>query len=918
MKKRLLLIYIFLTSSLIIHAGTTGKIKGKVTDAENGEPIPGINIILEGTATGAATDIDGIYIINNITPGKYRVIASGVGYQRKIFEDVQVNADFTTELDFTMSVESITVETVVVKAEAKMIRKDLTSSHTSINSAEIESLPVESVNQILSLQAGITEGVGGELHIRGGRSNEIAYTVNGISLTNPYNHGNTVSIATNAIQELSVVSGTFNAEYGNALSGIVNTVTKEGGSKFNGSLSFYTGDYISSRTGVFDNIDDMDPLNSYVAEMTFSGPIPYLEKYSSFFVSGRYSDWNGYLYGRRQHTIYDSTYKNPLDPTEIRVVSTGDGKIVPMSVGYSLSTTGKLTVRPTSTFKINYDLLYSQSESKGYSHTYKFNPDAVGTGFNWGILNSIEIRHALSSKTFYTLRGSYNLEDSKSYLFPLLDSSGNEVDFHAGMSLGGLSPDPRYQPSHKSGTSPAPYSFSTGGTTSGHFYQRTNTVQGKFDITSQLNKNHEVKTGIQIRTHTINYHYFSILRDSTRYFTPTIPEKRTTLHNVYKKHPFEFSAYIQDKMEFESIVLNAGVRYDYFTSNSKYSSNTFYPTPYSPILPSGIDTTALLADADAKLQISPRVGFSFPITDRGIIHFSYGHFFQLPPLSYLYSNSEYEYSFGTPTYGNANLNPEKTISYEIGLQQQLTDDIAFNVTGYYKDVRDLLASQQVRISGDETYITYVNKDYANIKGITFSMKKRRTSEDYFGATLDYTFQTAEGNDVNSDAFFLDLSSGRQSEKVPVPLDWDKQHQLNMTASFGKANDWNVTFVGKIGTGLPYTPQLLDDQVFLRRNSDRRPIQSRVDLLAEKSFEVEGLEMTLFLKVFNLFDQLNERFVYANTGRATYSLEETRPQAEETDRLASLIDGVHTSEEYFKRPNYYYPPREVRLGLSVEL
>src|SRR3990167_1528429 len=126
----------------------------------------------------------------------------------------------------------------------------------------------------------------------------------------------------------------------------------------------------------------------------------------------------------------------------------------------------------------------------------------------------------------------------------------------------------------------------------------------------------------------------------------------------------------------------------------------------------------------------------FPITDKGIIHFSYGHFFQMPPFAYLYTNPNFEYSFasGAPVFGNADLNTEKTVTYELGLQQQLFEDLAFNVTGFYKDVRDLLALQQIRISEDETYFKYVNKDYSNVKGVTLSLTKRKTPQSIFGVT----------------------------------------------------------------------------------------------------------------------------------------------------------------------------------------
>ncbi|PKL89819.1 MAG: TonB-dependent receptor [Ignavibacteriae bacterium HGW-Ignavibacteriae-2] len=904
-----------------LFAGTTGKISGRVLDADNREPIPGINIIIEGTTLGAATDVDGIFVINNISPGTYAVVASGVGLQKKRFYDVKVVADFTTRLDFEMSSESITTETVVVRAEVQMVRKDLTSSQTSIDSEQIQSLPVESVTQLLSLQAGVTQGVDGAIHIRGGRDYDTQFSVNGVSIVNPYNNSRSVSVATNAIQELSVVSGTFNAEYGNALSGIVNTVTKEGSEKYRGSFSAYTGDHLSSHNDIFNNIDEIDPLNNVVTEMTLSGPVPYTQNKISFFVSGRYNNDKGYLYGKREFNTADSVYKDKFNPNDIRIASNGDGSTVAMNTSESVSTTAKLTFRPFSTFKINLDMIYSASTWKPYVHELKYTPDAVNDRYSWGLLNILEIRHALSNRTFYTFRASYNIDDSKRYLYPLLDADGNEVDFHAGMSLEGLHADPRYQPDYKSRTEAAPVAFRSGGTFEGssqsHSYQRTQILGAKFDLTSQINNSHEIKAGGQWRYYTINSQYFEILRDSLIYLRPTILSSNTTRNNKYERNPFEFSLYVQDKMEFDKLIVNVGLRYDFFNAQSKYSTDTFYPTPYDPTIPSTIDRNTLLADAEIKQQLSPRIGVSFPITDKGIIHFSYGHFFQLPPLSYLFTNSEYEFSFGTPYYGNANLNPEKTISYELGLQQQLLDNLAFNITGYFKDVRDLLAPQTIRISGESTYFTYVNKDYANIKGIVFSLTKRRTPSDRLGFTLDYTFQTAEGNDFSADAFFLDLSSGRQTEKIPVFLDWDKSHQLNATLSYGVSDDWNVTFVSQVGTGLPYTPEVFEKQVFLRPNSERRPLQAKVDLLAEKTFNAFGFDLSFFVKVFNLFDTLNENVVFASTGRSNYTLSATRAPALETDRLAKIYPEVKTANEVYNNPAYYLSPREVRFGVSVD-
>jgi outer membrane receptor protein involved in Fe transport len=474
------------------------------------------------------------------------------------------------------------------------------------------------------------------------------------------------------------------------------------------------------------------------------------------------------------------------------------------------------------------------------------------------------------------------------------------------MSLEGLQADPRYQPEDKA-NSYSSYTFVSGGTQPQHFYQRSYSTEIRFDLTSQLSMQHELKFGLKSKWDIMDFVFFEILRNRNNYLVPTIPSpiNQKGSIDIYSRSPRQYSGYVQDKMEFESMILNAGLRFDYFDANSVYA-----PDPFKP--------TENLTKAETKFTISPRLGISFPITDKGIIHFSYGHFYQLPPFRFLYTNPEFESIAATPVYGNANLNPEKTVTYEVGLQQQMTDDVAFNITGFYKDVRDLLAIQQIRISSNSIYQKYVNKDYGNIKGITFSLTKRKSANDLFNASLDYTFQVAEGNETSADAFFIDLQSGRQSEKIPVPLDWDQAHTLNGVVSFGDGKSWNLTLTASLSSGLPYSPRLYEQQIYLRANSARKPFYTNADLLFDKSFSfIDNTKVTLFLKVFNLFDTQNERFVYDDTGRAIYSLEESKGGPQATNAISQKYPGIKSATEYFNRPNYYSAPREVRVGVTFE-
>jgi len=259
--KRILIFFFSLCLFLInqtIFPQASGKIAGKITDADNGEAIPFANVFVEGTTLGAAADVDGNYVILNIPPGVFSVTASVVGYQRITVSDVRVNVDFTTRLDFKLSTGAFELAAVVVQGDRNpLIRQDLTNPTVSINAESIQELPVDQISDIIKLQAGVVTGNDGTIHVRGGRSNEISFTLNGISLNDPYENSSSIGIATNAVQEVSVSTGTFSAQYGNALSGVVNYVTKEGGDKYTFSLRGYAGDYVSSKTSLFKDIEKL-------------------------------------------------------------------------------------------------------------------------------------------------------------------------------------------------------------------------------------------------------------------------------------------------------------------------------------------------------------------------------------------------------------------------------------------------------------------------------------------------------------------------------------------------------------------------------------------------------------------------------------------------------------------------------------
>lgn len=888
----LLIISIHFKVSLL-WAGTTGKISGVITDSETGIALPGVNVVVIGTNLGAATDRNGYFAILNVYPGTYDIRISMMGYKPVKIEGVNVSVDLTTNVNYQMESTVLDLgETVTVMAQNKLVRKDRTSTAAAIGSDEISNMPVEEFKQILELQAGIVTGSGGDTHMRGGRASEVSYLINGISVTDPFSGDIAVEVENTGIQEVQVISGTFNAEYGQAMSGIVEIVTKEGGENLSGQFSCYTGDYLSNHSETFLNINDFEPFSIYNVQASLSGPIPFLGEKFSFFSTGRIYNTNGWLFGRRIFNPSDSSNFNSPDPEEWYIEKTGDNKIVPMNPYNKKTGQVKLTYRPSSKIKFNYEFIINKIYYREYDHSFKYNPDGNYHNYKNGYTHLLTWNHTISSRTFYKVKFSNFFFDYKRYV--------HEDPY-----------DIRYvNPQLLKGN------FVTGGTQMGHFYRNTKTIVGKFDLTSQINMVHQVKTGIEARKHKLWLHEYEIKLDRSTNWKPEIPPDTIGVvkNNKYTHCPLELSFYLQDKMEFDDMIVNAGIRYDYFKPDGSIPIKEYYYTTSEgdKILREG-ERDPLIAPKEivkGKHQISPRIGIAYPITDRGIIHFSYGHFFQMPTFEHLYHNSEFEVEFGglKTLMGNADLKPQQTVIYEIGLQQQISDDIGVDITGFYKDIRNLLGTKIVQhYTATMFYAKYVNRDYGNVRGVTFALEKRRTK--YFSARIDYTYQIAEGNASDPNSAFLDnqTSPPRETEIRVLPLDWDQTHTLNFSLIISQPG-WGLSILSKLGSGLPYTPAYQGIRTGYE-NSERKPPMLTVDLNAHKEFSLMECEYSVFLKIYNLFDRKNEVRVYEDTGRAGYTLRSF---------YAGEWRNFSTLKDYLNRPDYYSEPRRVIFGISITL
>ncbi len=888
-----------------VMAGTTGKIAGNVIDKSTNEPLIGVNVFLDGTVIGASTDVNGEFVILNIPPGKYTIMVQYLGYHEIKREGVAISIDHTTRLSFEMQSETLELdEAIVVQGRANLVQKDMTSSQSMVTSEQIDALPVVELSDILQLQPGVTRDAGGGFHIRGGRSSEISYWINGVSVSDAYDNSQAIDVDNNSIQELQVISGTFNAEYGNAMSGIINTVTKEGGRKYTADIQVFSGDHLSNFDTYFYNISDFKPTQDYSTRASLSGPIG---KNFSFYATSRYNYSDGYLYGTRKFSVAgDTLVKQNADG------SFQDGKVVPMNWSKNWTGQAKLTFLPVPEFKINFEGLFSRRNYQDYDHALKFAPDGNVNKFSDSFDGWISVNHTLSPTTFYDLNLAYLDKQFREHLYDSPTDSRYQDPIGRDVA-GQIQPWRRDQ-----------VSFATGGTNNHRFFRETTTISFKGNITSQVSRNHLLKAGFEARTHKITFDDYG-LQDGAptdkNLFLPTVPDKNSSARTYYDRKPVDYSTYVQDKIEYNDVIINLGIRMDYFDARADIPAIPDDPDVNNPIDEAYVGLSYAqrkahyLKKASAKWQVSPRFGIAYPITEKGVIHFSYGHFLQIPSFEFLYNRGDYRIPANATNagiYGNADLKAQKTIMYELGLQQELMSDFKIDVTGFYRDVRDwITSSASISMLNQSSYVKYINKDYANVKGLTVTLQKRYS--DSYSFDLSYTYQVAEGSNSSPQEEYAALNADVEPSITILPLDWDQRHLFNSSFYYGRET-WGASMIARLGSGLPYTPQITSFNSFrgissgLQKNSRRRPYQFTIDLRLHKNFDISGQKFIAFLRVFNLLDNRIAVNVFGDTGKANYTNSYAGQQS----------SGPNTVEEYVRFPWQYGEPRRVQFGLEWSL
>jgi len=524
---------------------------------------------------------------------------------------------------------------------------------------------------------------------------------------------------------------------------------------------------------------------------------------------------------------------------------------------------------------------------------------------------ALNLNHMLNNSLFYELKLSY-------------------IDNYYGDYVYEDPTDPRYvHDVYNQSDGPG---FFTGGQEK-HHIQRTQIDQNaKLDITWQMNKHHSFKTGFHYIQHIIDSqdrsiqnlyrglekegeYYYDIIDDNIKivfpYYQPvTLNDTTIYTDSIYVK-PVEYSVYLQDKMEFDDMVINVGLRYDYFDPAKRY------PTQWrNPANKSQFDDPEKMSEyvfAKPKTQISPRLGLSYQLGTAAVLHFSYGHFFQMPPAYALYVGNSYRIS---PTdyatiLGNPTIDAQKTVTYEVGLWQELTTGMDLEVTLFYRDIYDLLSVKVVSTYDQTEYGLYTNKDYGNVRGLEIKYKWLFNK---LSVNVNYTLQYTRGNADNPVMTYNRAGDSIDPIAQMIPMSWDQRHTLNATVGYN-TDKYGANLTGYFDSGTPYSWSPISNSILFRvnllPNNSWMPAQYSFDFNGYYNLNLsEKFRTKLTLTIYNLFDRLNEVWVNSQTGRAYTAI------VRETD-LASHKSEFNDYYDRIQNPSMYSAPRLIKIGIGID-
>ena len=883
-------------------AGTYGKIVGRVTDKANNEALVGATARLLGTSLGAVTDDDGNFVILNVTSGSYTLRISFVGFASVDVKEVRVVQDLANEINVQLSQQTLELgEVVEVIARRPLVQKEVSGSAVTISSDDFRNRPIESIESIINSSAGVVS-YQGETFVRGSRSTDITYIVDGVPLTNPISGNLMTDVSKNAVEEVVLMTGGFSAEYGNAMGGVVNVTTKEGGSSYTGAFRYKT-DKLTSGSQYYQNLN--------VLNLSLGGPV--------------YNDIRFFIDG----------FLNSRDMNVQREVLAPDGTNLgrhPHEGYQEYRVNGKVTVPLTETMKLKLTGSLNRNQQLLYNLYWAFGNDVnqldrygalwEKTGYAAAVFD-----HSVNEKTFYTVKLGYldwhtkngqrdrsewsgdavgsncNFWEDFTFRTPTLDGNyripGDPNVYQKWRLLDSQGfDDVRSVRTSDALSSTNPYGVAGGiqNTVDAGYFQdfvrsgdrdyyeenRNRQFSLRADLTTQPSANHEIKAGFEAVWHRVNrfriggmasldgvgvtYPIIDFYEKSPADTALTVTSA-SSLGDGYT--PLELAAYGTYQVHLLGMYINLGLRYDYYNAQTEYRVNPLETTQSNPFKQTRVSSLS-------RSQFSPRLGISFPVTERLVFRFNYGQFFQRPPMDRMFSYLWIDRNQADVNQGNPDIQPQKTIAYEVGLSAVLGEDWALGLTVFQKNMFRLEGYRLIRAPDLTWYFLAVNHDYAESYGVELTVRKRLS--EWTSGFFNYTYSFARGTSsdvtqvsrypLTSTTYAKQLGYEPLYPQETMPMNYDRRHALNLVFDLSIPFDggpevfdirplsgFGLNLTGSLLSGTPYTPMTsyFVNVTTDRFNSAEYPITYNLDARIRKDFKISGLTLSLFAEVLNVLN-----------------------------------------------------------------
>jgi outer membrane receptor protein involved in Fe transport len=930
-------------------ASLSGSVLEKKEDGK-GEAMIGVTVALQGTSIGGVTDVDGTYLLPDIPPGTYTITYSYVGYVKQVYTAIKFVAGEEKKLNVELvETDQVIDNAVTIFGDRPLVDVERGKSTQTIGNDVIEAAPQRQIQGLLNTQTGIVQNPEG-ISIRGGRTYETAFIVDGVSAQDPLSGtGFGVDLGTNSLQNIDVTTGGGEVEYGDGSAGIVQATTRSGGEKFELTLGHKRDNFGFNR-------DWNSVFNTSVYEASAGGTLfgkgREKNRLRAFFSAKAAFDDQYFKHPARQ--VISSIYPDSLwSPTQDNRWS------ALLKLNYDVSKNIKLSFSYLRSLTVNQDVNMLRITGNdvqfapGYQFDFQLQPDNANTYTHDSNLETLQLSHNVSTKFFYKIVASR--------LFVHLRADANGRDWRPDVVNSEF--DPRsivqypntyFNPNDSiTFVNPGPGLYNNGGVATlwhDHFVNEY-TLRYTGNYYYSMSGVNRLTFGTEAKQQELQW--IDIIRPWVGAPVPLANGGTTQsfrlgdISDVWKANPLRGAFYASNRLKYLGLIAEVGGRLEYWFPGSFVDDaveNQGSPIA-DQIRKDYKKSTGSIFGHRYKMRLLPKISATFPIKENQVLFFNYNHAMVLPHPSFVYTGLDPFYADRSTLsrLGNPNLNPEVDISYELGVKSQLTSNDALTVAAYWKDKYDFITSASLQIpdaTGQEVTRTIrINSDYARVRGLEVTYIKRVGR--WYRGQLSGSYSVATGQSSSaSETLNSLLNAGVREDTRELFLAWDSPFDLKTvnTVTYDKPRGFlgvkalnHFVFYAEAiyRSGRRYTPYILTGnepntgRPIYDVNPDPNARYSKlgssnywIDLNLRRWFQVKKVRMEVTLEVTNVFNTRNDIIINPVTGRA-WQQGDPVPSSQRDPAYIDPRDS-RSSGTPPDNPARYRSPRHFMLGVNIRL